>query len=167
MKLLITLVIFLLSVRPTEAKSPYRVSFDRFAHYPVVLPRYGLQLSKPQLLRNPKQLNLASIALNNCPGTTGKCLKAVRMAVQKSKGMPLVGECLSAKNYGPILENRYGAERLSISNPLKAPMGSIIVCAPKRGIGHGHIEIVTPKGYCSDHLSAIPYKGNVLGIYTL
>lgn len=165
MKPLITFAILLILAYTAQAKSLYRLSSDRFVHFPVGLSRCRLQVLKPQPSRNPCEL--ASIALSQCPGTTGKCLKAVRLAVQKSKGMPLVGECLSAKNYGPILVEKYQALRLPISNPSKAPIGSIIVYAPKKGCGHGHIEIVTSKGFVSDHLAKRPYSGNVLGVYAL
>jgi len=59
--------------------------------------RGGLQLKAIPQNGNSRNGNLASIALNNCPGTTGKCLRAVRITVQKSKGLPLQGTVLSAK----------------------------------------------------------------------
>jgi hypothetical protein len=111
--------------------------------------------------------DVGSIALSRCPGTTGKCLKAVRIAIQKAKGMPLKGDVLYAKDFGPVLVQKYGAKKLSISCPKKAPVGAIIVYGPwhKSRSHAGHVEIKTKKGYVSDHISAAPYPGPVKGIY--
>lgn len=163
MKPLITFLIIALSAYTSEAKSPVRFSSYRTCS-PVGSPfRAGLQISPKPLGSSTR---LTSIALSQCPGTTGKCLRSVRMAVQKATGMPVKGVTRSAKDFGPYLVNLYGAKRLPISSPSKAPIGSIIVYAPKRGRGHGHIEIVTTRGFVSDHISRRPYA-SYGAIYTL
>lgn len=110
-----------------------------------------------------------SIALSRCPGTTGRCLKAVRIAVQTAKGMPLKGDVLYAKDFGPVLVEKYKATPLRIRDPKKAPVGAIIVYGPwgKSRNPAGHVEIKTAKGYVSDHISKTPYPGPVRGIYLL
>jgi len=110
-----------------------------------------------------------SIAIARCPDTTGRCLKAVRIAVQKAKGMPLKGDVLYAKDFGPVLVRKYKAKKLPISCPKKAPVGAIIVYGPwkKSRTRAGHVEIKTVRGYVSDHISKQPYPGPVKGIYLL
>jgi hypothetical protein len=110
-----------------------------------------------------------SIAIDRCPGTTGMCLRAVRIAVQKAKGMPLKGDVLYAKDFGPVLVEKYKAKPLPIRDPKKAPIGAIIVydSAAKSKNPAGHVEIKTKIGYVSDHISKQPYPGPVKGIYLL
>jgi hypothetical protein len=96
-------------------------------------------------------------------------LKAVRIAIQKSKGMPLKGDVIYAKDFAPVLVEKYKAKRLPVKDPKKAPVGAVIVYAPwkKSRNRAGHVEIKTRIGYVSDHISKNPYPGPVIGIFLL
>jgi hypothetical protein len=67
-----------------------------------------------------------------------------------------------AKQAGDELINRHGFRRLAISDPFKAPIGSVIVYG---GAGAGHVEIRTAEGFVSDFESPTPSKRPLLGIF--
>lgn len=109
--------------------------------------------------------SLSQIALSAAESHSTKlCLTYVRKAVQKYKGLADVADTESAKDWGPILENKYGARKLPIRDPDDAPNEAIIVYT---GGKHGHVEIKTQAGYVSDFVSTRHSKRRVTGIYQL
>lgn len=67
-----------------------------------------------------------------------------------------------AKQAGDELINKHGFRRLSISDPFKAPLGSVLVYG---GRGAGHVEIRSKGGFVSDFESPTPSKRPLLGVF--
>lgn len=88
--------------------------------------------------RYVKEALLAANVVNTYPGTT------------------------YAKQAGDELINKHGFRRLSINDPFKAPVGSVLVYG---GRGAGHVEIRTKDGFVSDFESPTPSKRPLLGIF--
>jgi hypothetical protein len=68
-----------------------------------------------------------------------------------------------AKEAGQELVKSYGFKKLSVHDPFKAPVGSIIVYGARKAAGH--VEIRTRSGFVSDFRSKIPSPRPLLGIY--
>jgi len=67
-----------------------------------------------------------------------------------------------AKQAGDELCARYGFRKLRISNPLRAPVGAVIVYG---GEDAGHVELRTASGFVSDFISPTPYPRPLIGVY--
>src|SRR6266550_2329708 len=68
-----------------------------------------------------------------------------------------------AKQAGQELVNNYGIKKLPVSDPYKAPVGSVLVYDAKRAAGH--VEIRTENGFVSDFRSKTPSRRPLLGIF--
>jgi hypothetical protein len=55
-------------------------------------------------------------------------------------------------------------KKLSVRDPYKAPVGSVLVYNNKKGAGH--VEIRTKSGFASDFRSKIPSPRPLIGVYT-
>ncbi|XHR28241.1 MAG: hypothetical protein ACFUZC_20235 [Chthoniobacteraceae bacterium] len=67
-----------------------------------------------------------------------------------------------AKQAGDELCTRYGFTRIPVSDPLRAPVGAVIVYD---GADGGHVELRTASGFASDFVSPTPYPRPVIGVY--
>ncbi len=67
-----------------------------------------------------------------------------------------------AKSAAHELTNEYGFRKISVKDPYKAPVGSVLVYG---GRGAGHVEFRTKKGFVSDFTSAKPSKRPLIGVY--
>jgi hypothetical protein len=67
-----------------------------------------------------------------------------------------------AKQAGDELCGTYGFKKLRITNPLRAPVGAVIVYG---GGDAGHVELRTASGFVSDFISPTPYPRPLIGIY--
>ena len=67
-----------------------------------------------------------------------------------------------AKQAGDELCSNYGFKKLRITNPLRAPVGAVIVYG---GADAGHVELRTASGFVSDFISPTPYPRPLIGIY--
>ena len=67
-----------------------------------------------------------------------------------------------AKQGGDELCGTYGFKKLRITNPLRAPVGAVIVYG---GGDAGHVELRTASGFVSDFTSPTPYPRPLIGIY--
>ncbi len=65
-----------------------------------------------------------------------------------------------AKQAGDELCRRYGFTKLAVRNPMKAPVGAVLVYG---GPDAGHVEIRTATGFVSDFVSPTPYPRPFLG----
>jgi hypothetical protein len=67
-----------------------------------------------------------------------------------------------AKQAGDELCTRYGFTRIPVSDPLRAPVGAVIVYG---GTDAGHVELRTSSGFVSDFISPTPYPRPLIGVY--
>jgi hypothetical protein len=58
----------------------------------------------------------------------------------------------------------YGFKKLSVRDPYKAPVGSVLVYGARKAAGH--VEIRTKDGFVSDFRSKTPSPRPLLGVYT-
>jgi hypothetical protein len=67
-----------------------------------------------------------------------------------------------AKQAGQELTGKYGFTKLKVSDPYKAPVGSVIVYG---GNGAGHVEIRSRYGFVSDFSSTTPSHRPLIGVF--
>ena len=67
-----------------------------------------------------------------------------------------------AKQAGDELCGTYGFTKLRMTDPLRAPVGAVIVYG---GADAGHVELRTASGFVSDFISPTPYPRPLIGIY--
>ena len=67
-----------------------------------------------------------------------------------------------AKQAGDELCCTYGFKKLRMTDPLRAPVGAVIVYG---GADAGHVELRTASGFASDFISPTPYPRPLIGIY--
>ena len=94
--------------------------------------------------------------------STSRCWRYVKDALIAANAIGTRPKTEFAKEAGGDLQNNYGFKRLSVSDPYKAPLGSVLVYG---GRGAGHVEIRTPEGFVSDFTSLKPSPRPLLGIY--
>jgi hypothetical protein len=68
-----------------------------------------------------------------------------------------------ARDAAQELVNNYGFERLSVTDPFAAPIGSVLVYGTSRTVGH--VEFRTQDGFVSDFRSKTPSRRPLLGVY--
>jgi len=67
-----------------------------------------------------------------------------------------------AKQAAQELTGKYGFKQLKVTDPYKAPVGSVIVYG---GHGAGHVEIRSRYGFVSDFNSATPSHRPLIGVF--
>ncbi len=90
------------------------------------------------------------------------CWRYVKEALLAAEVVQTYPKTTYAKQAGEELLREHGFCRLPISDPFKAPLGSVLVYG---GRGAGHVEIRTDVGFVSDFESRTPSKRPLLGIY--
>ena len=90
------------------------------------------------------------------------CWRYVKEALLAANVVNTYPQTALAKQAGDELINRHGFRRLSINDPFKAPIGSVLVYG---GRGAGHVEIRTADGFVSDFESPTPSKRPLLGVF--
>ena len=68
-----------------------------------------------------------------------------------------------AKQAGDELVQKYGFKKLAVTDPYKAPVGSVLVYNAKGA--PGHVEIRTQDGFVSDFRSKTPSPRPLIGIF--
>ncbi len=90
------------------------------------------------------------------------CWRYVKQALLEANVVDTYPQTPLAKQAGDELIKKHGFRRLSINDPFKAPVGSVLVYG---GRGAGHVEIRTKGGFVSDFESPTPSKRPLLGIF--
>src|ERR1700736_2720773 len=93
-----------------------------------------------------------------------QCWHYVKEALLASGAVSSYPKSVYAKDAGKELVNNYGFKKLSVRDPYKAPVGSVLVYNAKNGAGH--VEIKTKSGFASDFRSKIPSPRPLIGVYT-
>ncbi len=114
---------------------------------------------------DPKLMRAATIAQERAHAhSRSRCWQYVKEALLASGIIGSYPKTAYAKEAGQELVNNYGFKKLSVRDPFKAPVGSVLVYGANRAAGH--VEIRTKEGFVSDFRSRIPSPRPLLGVYT-
>lgn len=94
--------------------------------------------------------------------STSRCWRYVKDALLAAKIIPTRPDTAYAKQAAAELQNEYGFKKLSVRDPYKAPVGSVLVYG---GRGAGHVEFRTTRGFVSDFVSLRPSSRPLIGVY--
>ena len=113
---------------------------------------------------DPKLRRAATIADERAHAhSLSKCWHFVKEALVAAGVVKSRPQTTLAKQAGQELVNNYGFKKLPVSDPYKAPVGSVLVYDAKRAAGH--VEIRTENGFVSDFRSKTPSRRPLLGIF--
>jgi hypothetical protein len=114
---------------------------------------------------DPKLRQAATIAEERAHAhSREQCWHYVKEALVASGAVNSYPTSVYAKDAAKELVNTYGFKKLSVRDPYKAPVGSVLVYNAKNGAGH--VEIRTKSGFASDFRSKIPSPRPLIGVYT-
>ncbi|HEV3242915.1 MAG TPA: hypothetical protein VGZ31_00715 [Chthoniobacterales bacterium] len=114
---------------------------------------------------DPKLMRAATIAEERAHAhSREQCWHYVKEALLASGAVSSYPKSVYAKDAAKELVNNYGFKKLSVRDPYKAPVGSVLVYNAKNGAGH--VEIKTKSGFASDFRSRIPSPRPLIGVYT-
>jgi hypothetical protein len=113
---------------------------------------------------NPTLMRAATIAQERAHAhSKSRCWHYVKEALLASGAVDSRPKTALAKQAANELVNNYGFTKLSIRDPFKAPIGSVLVYNARRAAGH--VEIRTKNGFVSDFRSPTPSKRPLIGVY--
>jgi len=96
------------------------------------------------------------------PQMTWYCWRYVKEALVESGVVHSRPESAYAKDAGAELVRKHGFVRLPTLDPMRAPVGAVIVYGGKDA---GHVELRTENGFVSDFISRTPYPRPCVGVY--
>jgi hypothetical protein len=94
--------------------------------------------------------------------STSRCWRYVKDALLAAKIIETRPDTAYAKQAAGELTKEYGFKKLSVNDPYRAPVGSVLVYGGK---GAGHVEFRTTRGFVSDFVSLYPSKRPLIGVY--
>ena len=113
---------------------------------------------------DPKLMRAATIAQDRANAhSRSQCWRYVKQALVASGAVTSYPKTAYAKEAGQELVSSYGFKKLSVRDPFKAPVGSVLVYGASRSAGH--VEIRTRDGFVSDFKSRIPSPRRLVGVY--
>ncbi|HEV2806366.1 MAG TPA: hypothetical protein VGW57_15690 [Chthoniobacterales bacterium] len=113
---------------------------------------------------NPTLMRAATIAQERAHAhSKSRCWHYVKEALVASGAVDSRPKTALAKQAADELVRDYGFKKLSIQDPFKAPIGSILVYNARGAAGH--VEIRTKNGFVSDFRSNTPSKRPLIGVY--
>jgi len=113
---------------------------------------------------DPKLRRAATIAEERARAhSLSKCWHFVKEALVAAGVVKSRPQTTLAKQAGQELVNNYGFQKLPVSNPYEAPVGSVLVYGAKRAAGH--VEIRTETGFVSDFRSKTPSHRPLIGVF--
>ena len=113
---------------------------------------------------NPTLMRAATIAQERAHAhSKSRCWHYVKEALLASGAVDSRPKTALAKQAADELVNSYGFKKLSIRDPFKAPIGSVLVYNARGAAGH--VEIRTKNGFVSDFRSPTPSKRPLIGVY--
>lgn len=121
-------------------------------------------LAKLDRSMDPKLMRAATIAQERANAhSRSLCWRYVKEALVASGAVSSYPKTAYAKEAGQELVTQYGFKKLSVRDPFKAPVGSVLVYGAKKAAGH--VEIRTKDGFVSDFRSKTPSPRPLLGVY--
>jgi hypothetical protein len=110
-----------------------------------------------------RMMEAAEIAANRAASSsTQNCWRYVKTALLRAQIIDSYPKTRFAKEAGVELQNQFGFRKLNVSDPYKAPPGSVLVYG---GVGAGHVELRSKEGFVSDFVSAKPSPRPLIGVY--
>jgi len=90
------------------------------------------------------------------------CWRYVKIALLQAHLVDSYPKTRYAKEAGIELQNSFGFRKIAVSDPYKAPTGSVLVYG---GPGAGHVELRLKEGFVSDFVSSKPSPRPLTGVY--
>lgn len=113
---------------------------------------------------NPALTRAATIAQERANAhSKSKCWRYVKQALLAAGAVDSYPKTALAKQAGNELVSDYGFEKLPVSDPYSAPLGSVLVYTAKGA--PGHVEIRTNDGFVSDFKTEKPSQRKLIGVY--
>jgi hypothetical protein len=156
------------SSAPSKSHFFYKDSGGKTQSAPVVSKYYPKKIVHPVAkvdpTVDPKLRRAATIAEERAHAhSRSQCWHYVKEALVAAGVVSSYPKTAYAKEAGQELVGTYGFRKLTVRDPFKAPVGSVLVYGAKRAAGH--VEIRTKDGFVSDFRSKIPSPRPLLGIY--
>jgi hypothetical protein len=151
-----------------SSKFAFKDASGKMQSIPVVSQYYPKKIQQPlakvDRSINPKLMKAATIAQERANAhSRSRCWQYVKEALLASGAVTSYPKTAYAKEAGQELVNSYGFKKLSVRDPFRAPVGSVIVYGASKAAGH--VEIRTRDGFVSDFRSKIPSHRPLLGVY--
>ena len=128
---------------------------------PARLSFFGPHASKFRY--DKRMIRAAELAAARAYGHShGSCWRYVKDALLSAGLVDSRPKTAYAKQAGSELTGNYGFTKIRVSDPYKAPLGSVLVYG---GHGAGHVEFRTKTGFVSDFTSPTPSKRPLIGVY--
>jgi hypothetical protein len=149
------------------------VAPSAFAGYSLFNPDHAESL-KPELRKlfgpqsssfryDKRMIEAAEIAASRAGASSSQsCWRYVKTALLRAQIIDSYPKTRFAKEAGVELQSQFGFKKLNVSDPYKAPTGSVLVYG---GEGAGHVELRSKDGFVSDFVSAKPSPRPLLGVY--
>ncbi|MEI6715053.1 MAG: hypothetical protein WCO60_14940 [Verrucomicrobiota bacterium] len=110
-----------------------------------------------------RMIEAAAIAAERArASSTYSCWRYVKTALLEAHIIDSYPKTRYAKEAGTELQQNFGFRKLSVSDPYKAPPGSVLVYG---GPGAGHVEFRSKDGFVSDFVSPKPSPRPLIGVY--
>ena len=157
------------SAAPAKSQFVFKDSSGKTQYVPVVSKYYPKKIEHPVAKvdgsTNSKLMRAASIAQERAHAhSRSRCWQYVKEALLASGAVNSYPKTAYAKEAGQELVSSYGFKKLTVRDPFKAPVGSVIVYGASKAAGH--VELRTKDGFVSDFRSKIPSHRPLLGVYT-
>ncbi len=113
---------------------------------------------------DPKLRRAATIAEERAHAhSRSRCWQYVKEALLAAGVIHSYPKTAYAKQAGQELVKSFGFKKISVRDPFKAPVGSVLVYGARYAAGH--VEIRTRDGFVSDFRSKVPSQRPLLGVY--
>jgi hypothetical protein len=167
--LLIVIIASLATASAMHAASfSFKDSHGNVQSVPVISKYYPNKINYPAAKidrhLDPKLARAATIAQERANAhSRSLCWRYVKEALLASGAVTSYPKSACAKEAGQELVQSYGFKKLSVRDPFKAPVGSVLVYGANKAAGH--VEIRTQDGFVSDFRSKTPSPRPLLGVY--
>ena len=152
------------------SKFTFKDKSGRSQSAPVVTEYYHKKIlqypaAKVDRKMSPRLVRAATIAQDRARAhSKSLCWRYVKEALLASGAVTSYPKTAYAKQAGQELVQTYGFKKLSVRDPYKAPVGSVLVYGARKAAGH--VELRTKDGFVSDFRSKTPSPRPLLGVYT-
>jgi hypothetical protein len=157
---------------PAPAVAPQQFSFKdlngNLSNAPLVGDSAKRKLTKAVAPVNPDispaLTRAATIAQDRAHASSkSKCWRYVKQALLAAGAVDSYPQTANAKEAATELVSNYGFQKLPITDPYAAPVGSVLVYTAKGA--PGHVELRTKTGFVSDFNTDKPSKRKLIGVF--
>ncbi len=122
-------------------------------------PKAAAYRYDPQMIRAAE---LASQRAGKATQPKWHCWRSVKNALLDAGVVESRPVTPWARQAGEELCSHYGFKKIPVKDPMRAPVGAVIVYGGKDA---GHVELRTASGFASDFVSPTPYPRPLIGVY--